>query len=108
MQQLKWILNGALFTLLFCLVVTLTILVMSEMQAVRADVVVQPAVTNEPLCRTESKVTARMRQQRVPVRGDACDGVQFPQHFVVDLCRVKRRGAQHGFFSISNGSLIRE
>ena len=47
MQQLKWILNGALFTLLFCLVVTLTILVMSEMQAVRADVVVQPAVTNE-------------------------------------------------------------
>jgi hypothetical protein len=45
MQQLKWMLNGALFTLLFCLVVTLTILVMSEMQAVRADVVVQPAVT---------------------------------------------------------------
>jgi hypothetical protein len=40
-------LNGALFTLLFCLVVTLTILVMSEMQTVRADVVVQPAVTNE-------------------------------------------------------------
>jgi hypothetical protein len=38
-------LNGALFTLLFCLVVTLTILVMSEMQAVRADAVVQPAVT---------------------------------------------------------------
>ena len=47
MQQLKWMLNGALFTLLFCLVVTLTILVMSEMQTVRADVVVQPAVTNE-------------------------------------------------------------
>jgi len=47
MRQLKWMLNGALFTLLFCLVVTLTILVMSEMQAVRADVVVQPAVTNE-------------------------------------------------------------
>ena len=45
MRQLKWMLNGALFTLLFCLVVTLTILVMSEMQAVRADVVVQPAVT---------------------------------------------------------------
>ena len=47
MRQLKWMLNGALFTLLFCLVVTLTILVMSEMQTVRADVVVQPAVTNE-------------------------------------------------------------
>ena len=47
MRQLKWMLNGALFTLLFCLVVTLTILVMSEMQAVRADVLVQPAVTNE-------------------------------------------------------------
>ena len=47
MRQLKWMLNGALFTLLFCLVVTLTILVMSEMQAVRADVVVQPAITNE-------------------------------------------------------------
>ena len=45
MRQLKWMLNGALFTLLFCLVVTLTILVMSEMQAVQADVVVQPAVT---------------------------------------------------------------
>jgi len=47
MRQLKWMLNGALFTLLFCLVVTLTILVMSEMQAVRADVVIQPAITVE-------------------------------------------------------------
>ena len=47
MRQLKWMLNGALFTLLFCLVVTLTILVMSEMQAVRADVVIQPATTVE-------------------------------------------------------------
>ncbi|MBI1877937.1 MAG: hypothetical protein HYR94_06880 [Chloroflexi bacterium] len=42
MQQLKWMLNGALFTLIFCLVVTLTILVISEMQTVRADVVIQP------------------------------------------------------------------
>lgn len=48
MKQLKWMLNGALFTLLFSLVVTLTILVMSELQAVQADVVVQPAtIVNE-------------------------------------------------------------
>jgi hypothetical protein len=44
MQQLKWMLNGALFTLLFILVLTFTILVMSEMQEVQADVV-QPAVS---------------------------------------------------------------
>jgi hypothetical protein len=46
MQQLKWMLNGALFTLLFVLMVTFTILVMSEMQEVQADVV-QPAALNE-------------------------------------------------------------
>ncbi len=44
MKQLKWMLNGGLVTLIFCLAVTLTILVMSEIQTVRADVV-QPAVT---------------------------------------------------------------
>jgi hypothetical protein len=42
MQQLKWMLNGALFTLVFCLAVTFTIMVVSEMQTVRADVVIQP------------------------------------------------------------------
>ena len=42
MQQLKWMFNGALFTLIFCLAVTFTVLVVSEMQTVRADVVVQP------------------------------------------------------------------
>jgi hypothetical protein len=42
MQQLKWMLNGALFTLIFCLVLTFTVLVISEMQPVRADVVIQP------------------------------------------------------------------
>lgn len=42
MQQLKWMLNGALFTLVFCLAVTFTIMAVSEMQTVRADVVIQP------------------------------------------------------------------
>ena len=42
MQQLKWMFNGALVTLIFCLAVTLTILVFSEMQTVRADMIVQP------------------------------------------------------------------
>jgi hypothetical protein len=45
MQQLMWMLNGALMTLAFCLIVTLTVLVLSEMQPVRADLVIQPAVT---------------------------------------------------------------
>jgi hypothetical protein len=45
MQQLKWMLNGALVTLAFCLIVSLTILVFSEMQPVRADLVIRPAVT---------------------------------------------------------------
>jgi hypothetical protein len=42
MKQLKWMFNGALLTLIFCLALTLTILVISEMQTVRADVVIQP------------------------------------------------------------------
>lgn len=41
MKQLKWMLNGALFTMVFCLIVTLTIMVMSEMQSVKADFVVR-------------------------------------------------------------------
>ncbi len=45
MQQLRWMLNGALITLAFCLIVTLTILVLSEMQPVRANLVIQPVVT---------------------------------------------------------------
>ena len=44
MQQLKWMFNGALYTLIFCLAVTLTILIVSQIQTVRADVI-QPAVT---------------------------------------------------------------
>lgn len=42
MKQLKWMFNGALLTLIFCLALTLTILIISEMQTVRADVVIQP------------------------------------------------------------------
>ncbi len=45
MQQLKWTLNGALVTLAFCLIVSLTVMVFTEMQPVRADLVIQPAVT---------------------------------------------------------------
>lgn len=41
MKQLKWMLNGALFTMVFCLIVTLTIMVMSEIQSVKADFVVR-------------------------------------------------------------------
>lgn len=41
MKQIRWMLNGALFTMVFCLVITLTILVMSEMQLVKADFVVR-------------------------------------------------------------------
>lgn len=41
MKQLKWMLNGALLTMVFCLIVTLTIMVMSEMQSVKADFVVR-------------------------------------------------------------------
>jgi hypothetical protein len=50
MKQLKWMLNGALFTMVFCLIITLTIMVMSEMQLVKADFVVRldaPAVTQQ-------------------------------------------------------------
>jgi len=43
MTQLRLMLNGALLTLIFLLVVTLTIVVMSEMQTVQADMVAQPA-----------------------------------------------------------------
>lgn len=51
MTQLKLMLNGALFTLVFCLIVTLTALVMSEMQPVRADLTVQlaPAMATEKI-----------------------------------------------------------
>ena len=42
MTQLRLMLNGALLTLIFLLVVTLTVLVMSEMQIVQADTVAQP------------------------------------------------------------------
>ena len=42
MKQLKWMFNGALLTLIFCLALTLTVLIISEMQTVRADVVIQP------------------------------------------------------------------
>lgn len=42
MTQLKWMFNGALVTLIFCLALTLTVLVMSEIQSVRADVVIRP------------------------------------------------------------------
>jgi hypothetical protein len=45
MQQLKWMLNGALITLAFCLIITLTVMVLSEIQPVRADLVIQPGVT---------------------------------------------------------------
>jgi hypothetical protein len=51
MTELKLILKGALVTLIFCLGLTLTILVVSELQAVRADVIVQPAgvtINNTP------------------------------------------------------------
>jgi ABC-type nickel/cobalt efflux system permease component RcnA len=41
MKQLKWMLNGALVTFAFSLVIFLTILVISELQIVRADVVVR-------------------------------------------------------------------
>jgi hypothetical protein len=37
-------LNGALITLAFCLIITLTVMV-SEIQPVRADLVIQPGVT---------------------------------------------------------------
>ena len=50
MNQLKWMLNGALVTFAFSLVIFLTILVVSELQMVRADVVVRleaPAVTEQ-------------------------------------------------------------
>ncbi len=39
MEQLKLMLKGALITLIFCLAVTLTALVVSELQTVRADTV---------------------------------------------------------------------
>jgi hypothetical protein len=42
MKQLKWMFNGALLTLIFCLALTLTVLIISEIQTVRADVVIQP------------------------------------------------------------------
>jgi hypothetical protein len=43
MTEIKLMLKGALITLIFCLGLTLTILVASELQAVRADMIVQPA-----------------------------------------------------------------
>jgi hypothetical protein len=42
MKQLKWMFNGALLTLIFCLALALTVLIISEIQTVRADVVIQP------------------------------------------------------------------
>lgn len=39
MEQLKLMLKGALVTLIFCLAITLTALVVSELQTVRADAV---------------------------------------------------------------------
>lgn len=44
MEQLKLMLKGALITLIFCLAVTLTALVVSELQTVRADMA-QPITT---------------------------------------------------------------
>ncbi|MCK6624612.1 MAG: hypothetical protein L6R45_05490 [Anaerolineae bacterium] len=46
MEQLKLMLKGALVTLIFCLAVTLTALVVSELQTVRADVA-RPVTTDE-------------------------------------------------------------
>ena len=48
MTQLKLMLKGGLVTLIFCLAITLTVLVVSELQTVRADMV-QPAVTTETI-----------------------------------------------------------
>ena len=48
MEQLKLMLKGALVTLIFCLAVTLTALVVSELQTVRADMA-QPAITTETI-----------------------------------------------------------
>lgn len=45
MQQLKWMLNGALVTLAFCLILSLTVMVFNEMQPARADLVIRPAIT---------------------------------------------------------------
>lgn len=44
MEQLKLMLKGALVTLIFCLAITLTALVISELQTVRAETV-QPVTT---------------------------------------------------------------
>ena len=42
MKQLRWMFNGGLVTLIFCLALTLTVLIFSELQTVRADVAIQP------------------------------------------------------------------
>jgi hypothetical protein len=51
MTQLKLMLNGALFTLAFGLIVTLMVLVMSDMQPVQADLTINlaPAVESKAI-----------------------------------------------------------
>src|SRR5262249_50652378 len=58
---------------------------------------IKPAASDKPLCGAESPVAARACQQRIPLRGNACDRAQFLQHFVLDFSRVKCLGAKHLF-----------
>jgi hypothetical protein len=44
MKQLIWMFKGALVTLAFCAIISITLVLMSHMQIVRADVVVRLAV----------------------------------------------------------------